>query len=577
MTLQGILVGLAPWLSARSPAWSVAMPWIGGNVAVVVGFGMLLGYFEVARRRARESEELFRSQVFDSPDAIMLFDPRISRFCEVNPSAERLFGLDSNALTSLDPGNLFESGAAGTAESRPRFRQELEAALRSEGGDFPNVAIEAAGNRRYADLSIHPVVVGGRLFSRLDIVDMTERRQAEDQLRRSNRALRAISSCRTVILRAIDEHALLSDICRIMCEEIGYVMAWVGFAEHDEEQTVRPIAWCGFEDRYLEIGTFSWGEGIFGRGPTGTAIRTGRCVYVQDFRSDPRILPWRDKALQRGYRSSISLPLADESESVFGAITLYQTTPDAFNDAEISLLESLSKDVAFGVTSLRSRSARRLAEEELRNNLRDKTKLLQELYHRTRNNMSMVISLLSLQAEAFDDGDIRDALVAMQDRIFSMALVHDQLYRSQDLSRLNLREYLEDLVAHFGIRFGLAERGVRFDLALEDVVVLVDVAIPCGLILNELITNSAKHAFPDKYLGTIRLELRREVDRIRIDVCDDGVGAPADFATGLDDGFGLGLVSMLVTDQLKGHVRIEPSPGFRCFIEFDDSIFRPRV
>ncbi len=166
-------------------------------------------------------------------------------------------------------------------------------------------------------------------------------------------------------MRATDEQTLLQEICRIVCEEAGYRMAWVGYCEHDEAKSVRPVAWAGMEDGYLATANITWADTERGRGLTGTAARCGTSTYIQDFTTDPSMAPWREGALKRGYRSCIALPLKDESASVFGVLTIYSSGPNAFSPDEIRLLEELAGDLAFGIMVVRARVERDEAEASL--------------------------------------------------------------------------------------------------------------------------------------------------------------------------------------------------------------------
>ena len=196
--------------------------------------------------------------------------------------------------------------------------------------------------------------------------DITERKRAEEALRRLNRELRAISNCNQALLRATDEQSLLKEICRIVSEEAGYHLAWVGYAEHDEAKSVRPVAWTGAEEGYLASADITWANTDRGRGPTGTAIRTGKSCYIQDLATDPRGAPWREGLLQRGFRSAIALPLKDEQANPFGSLTIHSAHPNAFPPEEVRLLEELAADLSFGIVTMRSQAARKRAEEALR-------------------------------------------------------------------------------------------------------------------------------------------------------------------------------------------------------------------
>ncbi len=181
-----------------------------------------------------------------------------------------------------------------------------------------------------------------------------------------NRKLQAISNCNQTLLRATDEPSLLEQICRIVCEEAGYRMAFVAFAEHDEAKSVRPVVWSGAEEGYLATVGFTWADTELGRGPTGMAIRSGKTCCTEDFATDPRVAPWRESALQHGYRSSIALPLKDEHGKAFGSLTIYSAQPNTSTPEEVRLLEELAGDLAFGIVTLRSGAARKRAEEALR-------------------------------------------------------------------------------------------------------------------------------------------------------------------------------------------------------------------
>jgi response regulator RpfG family c-di-GMP phosphodiesterase/HAMP domain-containing protein len=179
----------------------------------------------------------------------------------------------------------------------------------------------------------------------------------ETQLARSNRALRTLSVCNETLIRAVSEPELLSWNCRLIVEAGGYSMAWVGFAEQDPAKTVRVVAQFGTDEGYLGSVSISWADSERGRGPTGTAIRTGRTQVNQNFRTNPNTAPWRDAALARGFHSSIAMPLKGQSGTL-GALTLYAHEPDAFNKDEVQLLEKLADDLAFGITTLRTRAER---------------------------------------------------------------------------------------------------------------------------------------------------------------------------------------------------------------------------
>ncbi|MBU1155484.1 MAG: PAS domain S-box protein, partial [Proteobacteria bacterium] len=194
--------------------------------------------------------------------------------------------------------------------------------------------------------------------------DITERKLADEELRRTNRALRTLSQCSQILVRAREEKEVLQDFCRIITGDGGYRMAWVGFAEHDEAKSVRPVAQMGFEEGYLAAANITWADTARGKGPTGTAIQTGRTVTALDLLTNPDYTPWRDEATKRGYASSIAIPLKSDGQ-VLGALNIYASEIDAFNEVEVELLEKVAQTLAYGIIALRAEKNRTQAEEAL--------------------------------------------------------------------------------------------------------------------------------------------------------------------------------------------------------------------
>ncbi len=207
--------------------------------------------------------------------------------------------------------------------------------------------------------------------------DITERKLAEQTQKKLIRALTLIRRSNSTLIHAQDEQLLLSEVCRLAVEVGGYLMAWVGHPEDNEEKSVCPLAEFGFEEGYLDKANISWADNERGRGPTGTAIRTGEIQVNRNFLTNPAMAPWRESALKHGYQSSIALPLSD-SGKILGSLTLYAREPDAFSAEEMELLLELAGDLAFGMAHLRMQKERdrailenRQYMEKLRKSLED--------------------------------------------------------------------------------------------------------------------------------------------------------------------------------------------------------------
>ena len=218
---------------------------------------------------------------------------------------------------------------------------------------------------------------------------------------------------------------------------------------------------------------------------------------------------------------------------------------------------------AFGVYS--DITERKRAEELLKKGLAEKEVLLKEIHHRVKNNMQIISSLMSLQADALKDPAVHDAFSASQNRVKSMALIHEHLYLSENLAEIDFGEYTRSLVGGIMTMYPAGVH-ITTDVRIQDVRLDIDRAIPCGLIINELVSNSVKHGFPDGRVGRIEVLMNgTDGGRYELTVADDGVGGVED--TGSGTSLGMILVRSLVT-QLKGDMRIDSTAGTRIMIRF---------
>ena len=201
--------------------------------------------------------------------------------------------------------------------------------------------------------------------------------------------------------------------------------------------------------------------------------------------------------------------------------------------------------------------------EQIRASLREKETLLKEIHHRVKNNLQVISSLLSLQSDKTSDTTPRKLFHDARDRVRSMALVHEKLYNSQNLARVELGEYTRSLMGNLLQAHAALASKVRLRIEQDAVFLPVDVAIPCGLILNELATNALKHAFRERAEGEIAIETRRLADgRNRIVFCDDGGRLPAGLEWRSADSLGLRPIRMLC-EQLGGTSEVCNGQGTR--------------
>ncbi|OPY25406.1 MAG: cyclic-di-GMP phosphodiesterase [Methanocella sp. PtaU1.Bin125] len=241
-------------------------------------------------------------------------------------------------------------------------------------------------------------------------------------------------------------------------------------------------------------------------------------------------------------------------------------------DAAAGLLQ-FREDNAVLVTAF-DVTARRMADEKLRASLHEKEMLLKEIHHRVKNNLQVVSSMLSLQSMNFDPG-MSGIFRESQDRIRSMALIHEKLYQSSDLSRIDFGEYVQSLTAYLMRSYSSCDHTIKLNIDVVDtngvgnILLGIDLAIPCGLIINELVSNALKYAFPGGRPGTITVSMRRDGRQYTLVVGDDGVGMPLDLDYRKTGSLGLQLVDTL-NEQLEGSISMSRTAGTWFTIKFTD-------
>ena len=244
----------------------------------------------------------------------------------------------------------------------------------------------------------------------------------------------------------------------------------------------------------------------------------------------------------------------------------------------ISKLTSNEKGQEIIIGSMRDITDRRQAEEQIKKNLDEKEILLRELYHRTKNNMQVILSMLELKALRSKSKELQFHFREIENKIQSMSLVHKKLYESEDLSTLNLKTYFEDLLALIKQNYMMQENHIRLIYEATDAPVLIDTAVPLGLVLNELLANVVKHAFPDKREGEVHITVNQHPQRgLLIVVKDNGVGLPEGFNIKKDCNLGLETTINLVRYQLGGRITFIRKQGLTCRIILEKEMYTPRI
>jgi two-component sensor histidine kinase len=207
------------------------------------------------------------------------------------------------------------------------------------------------------------------------------------------------------------------------------------------------------------------------------------------------------------------------------------------------------------------------AEENIRQSLKEKEVLLKEVHHRVKNNLQVISSILNLQSSYVKDKKSLDLLLESQNRIKSMAFVHESLYQTKDFSNINFSSYVENICSNLVHSYSNPEYPPQLKMDLDSIQLNLDTAIPCGLIINELISNALKYAFKGKESGALQVELKSLGEKLRIVISDNGKGLPENIDFRNTESLGLQLVVTLV-EQINGKIVLETKKGTKFTIEF---------
>jgi len=300
---------------------------------------------EAAGRRERcQAEEAFKNLIFQAP--IGIYIAQKGKFKLVNPGFVKISGYQAEELLEKDPLRLVAS------PYQEYFRTQAIKMLKGEDTrPYEFQLITRQGETRWIMETVISTRFAGENAVLGYFVDITERKLGEEKLRNLNTLLKAIKDINEVLLRAKTEPELLGQICELTTQ-IPYIRSTcVGLVEADSFK-VKPVAWAGMDEGFLAALRVTWDDSEYGRGPTGTAIRTGQPVYVEDIETSNEYIPWRQEALQRGCASSLVLPLVQD-EITLGNCAVFLDKKGGLGEEEVAYLKRVAGDIAVGLRSLR--------------------------------------------------------------------------------------------------------------------------------------------------------------------------------------------------------------------------------
>jgi PAS domain S-box-containing protein len=569
----------------------------GSQVVHVVSYSSDITDRQKAEAKLIESEDRFRTIAESLTVMISIFRICDSTLTFTNEPFEKKFGLSQNGMTLKSLTENFTS---------PDDYTSIRTILK-DGGHINNREVQI----KRTDGSVFWIMLSLRKINFLNepsylsvSIDITESKKAQLELIRLNRILNAHNKSSQAMMHTINELSCINDVCRIIIEDCGHSMVWVGYAQNDEAKSVIPVANYGFDEGYIEQLNISWGDNERGRGPTGIAIRTGKPSMCRNMLTDPDFAPWRDAALERGYASSLVLPLISDGKP-FGAISIYSMEPDPFYEAEINLLTKLADDLAYGIKFMRLTESERAAAKAIRENeakLKDlivtKDKFFNIVAHDLKNPFTSLLGsseLLYENINGMDSENVRELALILNDSAKSGYAILQNLLdwsRSQtgliqfNPENINLRKIIEENIDNLQLQVTNKDINLTTDLT-TDLLICGDKNM-INTILRNLLSNAVKYTYKG---GSIRVSALNARDEIIVSVRDSGIGIQKEYSDSLfrlenglslpgtekEQGTGLGLkLCQEFTDLMGGKIWVKSEPEKGSIFYFTIPVIRPK-
>ena len=467
----------------------------------------------ISRKKSEEElserNELFRLVVNNSPSGIFTVDDRF-RFTYVNERVAEISGYEKEEIIGEDFRKFLEEESRALVTSRYRKRQRGE----EEPQKYEFYIIRKDGERRLVE-----VVSGvlktpkGKVQTVVHINDITEHRKMEKKLKESEARYKSLVEKARIAILIDDKDGNLKYFNDRLCEVFGYRR------EELEGKTILTL------------------------------------VHPED----------RETVIHL-HRSRVSGKKVESSYEFKG---IKKDGTALFCEVDAVVLRE--KNQVIGTRSyVRDITESKKDKMRIEDSLREKEVLLREVHHRVKNNMQVISSLLALQSANIEDEDILEIFRESRGRIKTMAMVHEKLYGSEELSKVDLSKYIDSLAHYLFQSFGIDSEKIVLKKDIEKISLDINTAIPLGLLLNELISNSLKHGFPDKEKGEVRVSMVRTGDeRLKLVVSDNGVGVKDEIDMNKPGSFGLQLVNMLI-EQLHGDMKIERDEETSFVITFKE-------
>ena len=483
--------------------------------------------------------------VLEKLSALVYLKDRQGCYLYVNPAFEKTFQVNSDQWKKKTAVDLFP-GSFG----EKNLENDLEIVRSGRSAQFEEQAVDSQGEVHHYLSAKFPLFAGkGELVGVGGIsYDITDQKRTEEELRMREERLRLLLAIRSMEEKSLKEiaDAVLEAATRLTDSPIGYL------AFLDEREKVLTMhAWSSQAMADCAVPEPTKVFPLESTGLWGEAVRQRKPIITNDYgATNPlkRGLPEGHIPLTR----HMNVPLFD-GERIVALLGVGNKRRD-YLGIDIIHLELLLGEMMVVIRSAKGKENLRLA-------LREKELLLRELHHRVKNNLQVVSSLLNLQASRIESKEVKSLFNTARNRITAMSLLQEQLYRSQDFSGVKLKEYVQTLMSFLFRSYLKGEHGVILQVDVSETTVTLEEAMPLGLILNEVVSNSLVHALKGRPEGRIAVRIEECGEELRLEVEDDGVGMGPSFDSEISEGLGLQLVSSLAGQLLGSFEFQKPDSG----------------
>lgn len=507
-----------------------------------------------AEKSLKKSLERFRAVAKSAVDAIVTTDSE-GNIIFFNHSLTTIFGYSKDEIT----------GEPLTILMPERFKKKYLEELRKYkksgkhrlvGKTVSTNGLKKDGTEFPFEMSLSAWGSGEKTYFTAIIRDITRQKIAEEQMQDHLKKLNIINKVISTANRTSDINSLLKEVLTSTMDLLEFESGGIylleentGFSELAYYENLPGEFLEKVKRLKVDVEPYST---VYGQ---GTPIYN----YIQ-------IKPEIETIY--GFKAAATVPIFSAGK-VIGSLNVISKEKSFITDLEKDILESIGIQTGTVI-------ARMYSEEAIKESLREKEALLTEIHHRVKNNMQIISSLLNLQSQ-YVEGDqmAADVLKESQNRVKSMAMVHEKLYQSDNLTEIKIDDYIKRLVSDLFYSYNILQDQINPLIDVEKIRFNMETAIPCGLIISELVTNSLKHAFPEKRKGEIRVSLKILNNKYVLVVSDDGVGLPNELDFKKTNTLGLKLVNSLV-NQVDGEIELDKSHGAEFTIIFEDSKYKER-